>query len=384
MITNPFTPRSGLEPKVFVNREKQMEFFNGRLDDALQGRCQHYVITGSWGIGKTSLLKQLKLAAQTRGMWSACFPLRCFSQNETPLDFAAHLIQMTAADLPIQPKPKEKLYKQLEGLGLSALSFSFQANWKLKNKITDSHLVLKQGLLALIEHVRKHKASPLVLLIDDIQNIAEKSELLTLLRNVFTDPELIKKENLLVVLSCTENSWAPFLKPNHPIGRLFMPRIRLLSLDEKSTNKFIKTCLKKTGIVFDDCLLPRIYQITKGHPFEIHAICEALFEQQVKNKVSLKQWDTALNRTLLTLGDAEFTSLISLASEQELRVLTILARCDEPIELEKLKRKCRKIKSISEILSRLYEKNIVNRVRRGVYFIEDRLFANYILKYEQQ
>ena len=239
-------------------------------------------------------------------------------------------------------------------------------------------------MLALIEHVRKHKAAPLVLLIDDIQNIAEKSELLTLLRNVFTDPELIKKENLLVVLSCTENAWAPFLKQNHPIGRLFMPRNRLLSLDEKSMNKFIKTCLKKTGIVFGDSLLPRIYQITKGHPFEIHAICEALFEQQVKNKVSLKQWDAALNRTLLTLGDAEFLSLISLASEQELRVLTILAKCDEPIELEKLKRKCRKIKSVSEILSRLCEKNIVNRVSRGVYFIEDRLFANYILKYEQQ
>ena len=147
MITNPFTPRSGLEPKVFVNREKQVKFFNNRLEEALQGRCQHYVITGSWGIGKTSLLKQLKLSAQTRGMWSACFPLRSFSQNETPLDFAAHLIQMTAADLPIQPKPKEKLYKQLEGLGLSALTFGIQANWKLKNKITDSHLVLNKVCL---------------------------------------------------------------------------------------------------------------------------------------------------------------------------------------------------------------------------------------------
>jgi len=383
MNTNPFTPRSGLEPKVFANRETEVKFFNSRLNDALDGKCRHYVITGSWGVGKTSLLKQLKLFAQTKGMWASCFPLRSFSANETPLDFVAHLIQMATADLPIQPNAKEKLYKQLDGIGLPTLTYGLQTNRKLNNQTIDPHLALKQGFLNLVEHICKHKAVPFILLIDDIQNIEGKTELLTLLKNVLTDPELINKENLLVILSCTENAWDPFLKPNHPIGRLFMPRNRLLPLDEKSMNKFIRNSLKGTNIIFDDALFTRIYQITNGHPFEVHALCYALFEHQIKNRVSLKQWDAAVSQTLLALGDAEFSSLVKSASELELKVLKVLATYKIPIELEKLKKRCSKIKSLSEILSRLCEKNIVTRVRRGVYFIKDRLFAIYILNYEQ-
>jgi Cdc6-like AAA superfamily ATPase len=64
---NPFTARSGTDPKYIVGREQEIRFFNVRLSHAMRGKCDHYVITGSWGVCKTVLLRQMKLAAQSKG-----------------------------------------------------------------------------------------------------------------------------------------------------------------------------------------------------------------------------------------------------------------------------------------------------------------------------
>jgi hypothetical protein len=48
MPVNPFTARSGIDPKVFIGREEELSFFQeDRLDSAIRDKCQHYVITGT-------------------------------------------------------------------------------------------------------------------------------------------------------------------------------------------------------------------------------------------------------------------------------------------------------------------------------------------------
>ena len=37
---NPFTPKSGLEPKVFFDREKEINFFLKRIDEAKTGKLE--------------------------------------------------------------------------------------------------------------------------------------------------------------------------------------------------------------------------------------------------------------------------------------------------------------------------------------------------------
>ena len=54
---NPFTARSGVDPRFVVGRDAEISFFNDRLSRAFRGQCEHYVITGSWGVGKTVLLR---------------------------------------------------------------------------------------------------------------------------------------------------------------------------------------------------------------------------------------------------------------------------------------------------------------------------------------
>jgi hypothetical protein len=48
------------------------------------------------------------------------------------------------------------------------------------------------------------------------------------------------------------------------------------------------------------------------------ALCEALFDRQIKGRVSMENWETALHHTLLSLADAQFKGMLGRASEQEL------------------------------------------------------------------
>jgi Cdc6-like AAA superfamily ATPase len=67
IASNPFTPKSGWEPGVFIGREKEIEFFRKKLVEAKKGRCDHFLVLGEWGIGKTSLLKECEILPAVNG-----------------------------------------------------------------------------------------------------------------------------------------------------------------------------------------------------------------------------------------------------------------------------------------------------------------------------
>jgi hypothetical protein len=378
MILNPFTARSGIDPRVFVGREDELAFFKQRLARSIEGNCQHYVITGTWGIGKTALLRQMKLLAQAKGAWGLSFCIRRFSPHEGQSDFARHVLQMAADELPVQIDKHGA--KQLQALGVTALSFGINAQWgdKKTSEEPDPHLRLRDGLIGLHSLAVEHDAKALVLLIDDIQNLDSDGRELTLLRNVLADTKVIGKLNILVILSSIEQGWNPFLVRDHPVGRLFMPKRSLPHFDETQTMELIEGCLHGTGVEFDEVVKKRVHDITQGHVFEVQALCESLFDQQVKGKVTADNWETALRHTLLNLASAQFDSMANVASEQELAALQILARSDTPLGPQAVKNANQRIKSTAQVLKRLSEKGLTERFARGKYGIADRLFAEYV------
>jgi len=218
----------------------------------------------------------------------------------------------------------------------------------------------------------------LVLLIDDIQNLDCDGRELTLLRNVLADSKVIGKLNILVILSSIEQGWDPFLVRDHPVGRLFMPKRSLPRFDEAQTMQLIDGCLHGTGVEFDAAVRKRVHDITQGHVFEVQALCESLFDQQVKGKVTADNWETALRHTLLNLASAQFDGMANLSSEQEFAALQILARYETPLSPLDVKNANQKIRSAAQVLKRLSEKGLTERHARGKYSIADRLFAEYV------
>src|SRR5262249_18673222 len=73
---NPFTPMAGIQPRIFGGRTKELEFFEQRLNRALNaGVCEHFVSLGEWGIGKSTLLKEYKKISRSRGHVACVIPL---------------------------------------------------------------------------------------------------------------------------------------------------------------------------------------------------------------------------------------------------------------------------------------------------------------------
>ena len=382
-FVNPFTARSGMDPRFIVGRDDEIAFFQERLSQAMDGRCQHYVITGSWGIGKTVLLRQMKLAAQRQGAWAVLFYLRAFSGQEGPTNFTRHILDMIVDQLPVQQKRRIRR-SGTTGIGVGALGFSFQMQWNKDGKDKDPQLILRDGLLEIYEHVRKKKARALILLIDDLHNLSPKEELLTLLRNVLTDDKLIRETKILVVVASIEEGWAPYMKRSNPIGRLFLPRRILGPFDSKETRLLINETLSGTLVTFDEEVKNRIFEVTRGHVFEVQALCEALFDQQLERKVTMDNWDTALRRTLLVLADAQFSGMIQRASESELSALYYIATTEGSVTPTFLGKEKPQIKSPAEILRRLTDKGLVQRVSRGQYEIGDELFREYLRREKEE
>jgi len=376
-LVNPFIARSGLDPRVVVGRDEEIDFFETRLLDAMQGRCKHYVITGSWGIGKTVLLRQMKQKARKQGAWAALFYTRSFSPSEAPSSFARHILDNVAAELPDQSKGDLKK-KQITGVGLGALGFSFQLQWDKGMKDKDAQIILRDGLLEMYKYAQRNKAKALVVFMDDVHNISPRGEHLTILRNALTDERLIRDTRILFVLASIDEGWSPYLRRDHPLGRLFMPRRPLGFLSSRETRRLIDTTLEGSMVTFDSTIRDRVHPVTRGHVFEIQALCEALFDQQFKGKVSLSSWLPAIQHTLLALADAQFASMIGRASEKELIALQAIAHFDKPVTPLSLQEASPDLKSTGEILRRLQAKGLIQRVARGEYIVDDLLFCEYL------
>ncbi len=378
--TNPFIARSGIDPKVFIGRDEEIRFFReDRLMNMLSGRCLHYVITGSWGVGKTILLRQMKLQAQQEGIWALQFSMRAFGKNEDSICFAQHVLGMAASELPIEPKPKKG---KVVGAGGSVLGFGLQFSLSdpSVNAYKDSQVHLRDGLIEIYEHAVLNKAKGVILLLDDIQNLPPDGSFLTLLRNVITDPKIAGRLRLLVVISSIDSGWIPFLEMDHPIGRLFLPRHEIGKLSESEVSSLIRESLDKTGVVFEEDVSKAVFEITKGHVFEVQALCEALFDRQIQGKVTMESWDASLQHTLLSLADAQFRGMLKRASDQEQEALAVLARSKRGLGPSDVKAACPSIGNTAMILRRLVEKGLAESPSRGAFIISDRLFAEYVIR----
>lgn len=378
---NPFTPKSGQEPKVFLNRDEEISFFKKKITELEQGKQNHYILNGVWGSGKTSLLKHFKHSAQSEGYAAAYFPIQEFHQNTEDTVITVHMLQSIARSLSLGFSKKSNFIQSLEGFGIQILGSGFNVHFNVdKNKIVDSQTLLLDGLINIWKDVQQHKG--IVVLIDDAQNFSEVHRYLTTLKNVLSMDEIIKDTKYLFILSSTIDGWTYFMKKNHPIGRFFIPRLELKFFNEEHTYTLIEKTLQGTGVTFDKELYPFVWETTQGHLFEIHSLCEQLYELQENMRVDYKKSKIALFNTLNYLGNTLFEQRLLDISNHENKILYVLSHFNKQVSVkeiqEKLKKRKTTIAGVHQYVRRLVEKGLIDNRTRGMYCIEDVLFRLYI------
>ncbi|MEW6035974.1 MAG: BREX system ATP-binding domain-containing protein [Candidatus Micrarchaeota archaeon] len=382
MIYNPFTPKSGIEPRFFMGREKEVEFFKKALKDTEAGRPSHFIVIGGWGSGKTSLLREFKKIAQQEGSVCSFVSMRGFEGRDTLRDSIEYLVGEVAIRLPLDVSKLTKFTKELNSVGVSIAGTGFQFSKDIIRG--DPQTFFYSNMLNLWSDL-KNETKVVVVLIDDVQNLNSVSVAMSVIRNTLADEKIVKETKFLFVLASTPDGWKPFLQRDHPIGRYFTPRMKLTNLSEAETTKLIETYLKGSGVKFSQEVKKKVFAYTRGHLYETQVLCNHLFENQLKGEVKGDAFEPALITTLETLGEEIFDNLYDSASEREKRVLGIVAILGENTHLNGITKEAKERHQISYdavcvSLERLVNKGIINKAHRSVYTIEDTLFRTYIVK----
>lgn len=368
--SNPFTPQSGWEPKIFGGRSQELETFKLNLDDAANARPSHLVVLGEWGAGKTSLLKQFRRLSQEKGFPSAFCGISKFTEKNKALD-AIHLI----AEEMLMGFPKA------EGVQKDILEL-----FSKRKSLSNAQVQLTKFLLELWKVLDVELA---VVLLDDIQNLMEVSNTIDILRTVLSNEDIVKKTRFLFILSSTPAGWASFIDKHDPVGRFFRKRLFVENLKEREVMATIDMTLKGTGAEFEEGIRKNIFEYTFGHPYEIQLLASHLYDSQIEGKVRIDAWGSALNNTLKELGRDYFKYLLSKASDREKDLLKILAEERRPITIKDFttmmivgaRAKKFPIANIKNFLYRLEEKGLVKRTEGSGFYIQDLMFAEFIARF---
>jgi len=373
IFSNPFTPQSGWEPKIFGGRNQELENFKLNLGDAVNARPSHLVVLGEWGAGKTSLLKQFRRMSQEQGFPAAFCAISRFTEKNKAID-AIHLI---AEEMVMGFSKIDKAGENLLGL------------FSKKGSLLNAQAQLTKFLL---ESWKALDARLAVVLLDDTQNLMEVSNTIDILRAVLSNEDIIKNTRFLFVLSSTPNGWASFIDKHDPVGRFFRKRLNVDNLKESEVISTINMTLKGTGVEFEEKIKSNIFEHTSGHPYEVQLLASHLYDSQIEGRVAAGAWDSALNNTLKELGRDYFHYLLSKASDREKDLLRILAEEKRPITIKDFTtmmivgKRAKKfpIANIKNFLYRLEEKGIIRRSEASGFYIPDMMFAEFIARVSSQ
>ncbi|MCX5692352.1 MAG: hypothetical protein NTX47_01510 [Candidatus Omnitrophica bacterium] len=374
MITsNPFTPQSGWEPKIFGGRNQELGIFKSILDDAVNARLNHLVVLGEWGAGKTSLLKQFKRMSQENGFPAAFCGISKFTDKNKAID-AVYLI----AEEMIMGFPKTKgVQKDIPEL------------FAKRKALSNAQIQFTKFLLELWKTLDTKLA---VVLLDDTQNLMEVSNTIDILRAVLSSEDVIKNTGFLFILSSTPAGWASFIDKHDPVGRFFRKRLNADNLKENEVMATIDMTLKGTGVAFEEEVKKNVFKYTGGHPYEVQLLASHLYDSQIEGKVKSEAWDSALNSTLKELGRDYFSFLLSKASDREKDLLKILAEEKRPVTIKDFTtmmivgKRAKKfpIANIKNFLYRLEEKGLVRRTENSGFYIQDLMFAEFIVRFASE
>jgi AAA+ ATPase superfamily predicted ATPase len=388
ITSNPFTPKSGWEPMVFAGREKEVEFFRKKLAEAKKGRCDHFLVLGDWGIGKTSLMKEFKKIAQKDGVLTSYFPIREFQKTDRFVQATEQLIKEIPRGLPIKYENLKNFIEYLRGLGITlpVIGGGIQIPSKDMGLTGDPQVLLLEGLINIWEDVKK-ESDVVVVFLDDVQNYSDISGYLTILKNVLSYDEIIDT-GFLFVLSSTPDGWMQFQKKHHPIGRYFTPRLKLKRLDKDEVFEILNKTLDNTGVIYEKDIKNKIHEYTGGHPYELQILCSYLYDNQISGRVTENVWEVSLNSTIENMGEILLDALYAETSMRERDMLYSMALEGMEFNWKKAHESVsQRYPDFSEnmvgsTLRRLVDKGLLTKPGRGLYAFQDKLFRYYVLYVE--
>jgi len=381
---NPFTPMAGIQPRVFGGRTKELEFFEQRLNRAINaGLCEHFVLLGQWGIGKSTLLKEYKKICRSRGHIACIVPLEAVKAGSTLSEVAHSLVEGILRDLPFPVQRFKRLTELFRSFGLSFMGMKLDISRAEKREFLPQAF-LHDTFVNLWEDI-KEKTGALIILLDDLDNFQPVSEIVMTLRQTLS-MEAVQQSRILLGMASSPGMWKGLISSDahHPLARYFLARTELQPFTGEETRDVIVKCLGSSYVSFAPNVIDKICAVTRGHPFEVQVLCNYLFDNQLSGRVDMEVWDRSLEATLRDVGEAIFDRWLDVLSGQEQMLLCRLAGLDDTFSLESITELAVKdglfsnIEEIPRIIDKLCSNSILVRLNRSAYSFYDQMFGTYL------
>ena len=326
----PFTPDMPANPELFVGRRDETERLLAKVRLARQGRVETAFLTGTRGIGKSSVARFLRYVATSQERVAAV---------HVGLGGAGTLEEMTrrvfdrllkdVAQQPFHRKLLDLFGDHVQKVGLFGVTLEFRAR---DQELRDLAAGFGDALGEVLRRLQP-EAEALVVILDDINGLAESPRFADWLKTT-VDSIALRDAVLplcLVLVGIPERRVA-LVRSNPSVARLFTP-IELRLWTPAETEEFFLTAFGKVDVTVAADALPLLAAFSGGLPVLAHEIGHATFGVDEDGVIDRVDAMTGVLGAAEIVGakHLEPTVYDALRSERYRAILRRLGSAHEPI-----------------------------------------------------
>jgi AAA+ ATPase superfamily predicted ATPase len=352
-----------------------------------------YSLSGIRRVGKTSILKEVKLSLERRKL-VVIYISAWRILPKTVDQFTRILTRAAIAEfrerLPTKFRFEELLDTGAKALGrlLSSLKLSAKVSEDLEVSLAyvrresdDVEAAITKSF-TMIEHLAEMTRSKCVLMLDEFPSLVEltygeKNQkigegIIQLLRTLVEDFRYTK----LVVSGSYRDTLSNLVaKQKSPFYRQLLLR-QVNPFDRGEYQDFLSHYLPRLEFKDED-VKKELYNITSGIPFNLHLLGKEIKQEEL-NTMDKDTLTELVSSVLREDGDLNFMEFMNDLSPSEIKTLTALSQLSDAKPVDIAKQQYMENDTVNRALSILSNRGLITRAARGVYRFTDNLFAEWL------
>jgi Cdc6-like AAA superfamily ATPase len=386
-FVDPFFPNRPVQnPEYFEGRKEQVEEAVDALFQTMNNNPKHFLISGDRGIGKSSLLLQIKLLSQGNngltdrlGIDNGCINF------EYLISWVDAVENQTLDNLVLN------ILKELQttiGSFISSFKFEFdlggiiQISKKevLEKSIADIVNEFCLNIKYAHDKLSKKDKHGIIIFIDELDKMNPQSGIASFLK---LSTEKLNRDGITnVAFACSGITGAiQKLETEHASIFRTLRDIPLQRFTEKESEEILANGFSKAGFTYENKVVEEIFKLAGGFPEPLHIIGSEILSVGEDMHLTIEDFILAKEKVIKDVRKNKLGDLLKKAGYGKyqliLEAMAIYEKQNVPLEI--ITRHLNvESNQISTNIGTLIDKEIIIRVDRSIYSFADPLLKEYI------